>query len=85
MHTISILLIQNTLLFWSLPSPSALLTLYVYSLAVSGSEDANVYFYDLTRPKHTCVNKLQVSVNLSYSFHDNASSVLGSLIYLPTS
>ncbi|RXH99600.1 hypothetical protein DVH24_021402 [Malus domestica] len=26
---------------------------------VSGSEDSNVYFYDLTRPKHTCVNKLQ--------------------------
>lgn len=28
--------------------------------AVAGSEDANVYFYDLTRPRHTCVNKLQV-------------------------
>lgn len=27
---------------------------------VAGSEDSNVYFYDLTRPKHTCVNKLQV-------------------------
>ncbi|XP_076914222.1 uncharacterized protein LOC143573149 [Bidens hawaiensis] len=26
---------------------------------VIGSEDAAVYFYDLTRPKHTCVNKLQ--------------------------
>ncbi|XP_030510410.2 uncharacterized protein LOC115725120 [Cannabis sativa] len=26
---------------------------------VAGSEDSNVYFYDLTRPKHTCVNKLQ--------------------------
>ncbi|KAL4308270.1 hypothetical protein GQ457_01G000620 [Hibiscus cannabinus] len=26
---------------------------------VTGSEDSNVYFYDLTRPKHTCVNKLQ--------------------------
>ncbi|KAJ7978313.1 WD repeat-containing protein 13, partial [Quillaja saponaria] len=25
----------------------------------AGSEDSNVYFYDLTRPKHTCVNKLQ--------------------------
>ncbi|KAL0656540.1 hypothetical protein Bca4012_077124 [Brassica carinata] len=23
------------------------------------SEDSNVYFYDLTKPKHTCVNKLQ--------------------------
>ena len=29
---------------------------------VSGSEDSNVYFYDLTRPKHTCVNKLQVNL-----------------------
>ncbi|KAL3580688.1 hypothetical protein D5086_018523 [Populus alba] len=28
-------------------------------LYVAGSEDSNVYFYDLTRPKHTCVNKLQ--------------------------
>ncbi|CAE5962256.1 unnamed protein product [Arabidopsis arenosa] len=26
---------------------------------VAGSEDSNVYFYDLTKPKHTCVNKLQ--------------------------
>ncbi|XVE67020.1 hypothetical protein DITRI_Ditri08aG0126700 [Diplodiscus trichospermus] len=26
---------------------------------VAGSEDSNVYFYDLTRPSHTCVNKLQ--------------------------
>ncbi|XVF45353.1 hypothetical protein PTKIN_Ptkin02bG0198900 [Pterospermum kingtungense] len=26
---------------------------------VSGGEDSNVYFYDLTRPKHMCVNKLQ--------------------------
>ncbi|OWM83885.1 hypothetical protein CDL15_Pgr004316 [Punica granatum] len=26
---------------------------------VTGSEDSNVYFYDLTRPRHTCVNKLQ--------------------------
>jgi WD40 repeat protein len=33
------------------------------SCEVTGSEDSNVYFYDLTRPKHTCVNKLQVSVN----------------------
>jgi WD40 repeat protein len=30
--------------------------------AVAGSEDSNVYFYDLTKPKHTCVNKLQVSL-----------------------
>ncbi|GMP51159.1 hypothetical protein CsSME_00017503 [Camellia sinensis var. sinensis] len=26
---------------------------------VVGSEDANVYFYYLTRPRHACVNKLQ--------------------------
>ncbi|KAI4298297.1 hypothetical protein L6164_031874 [Bauhinia variegata] len=26
---------------------------------VTGSEDSNVYFYDLTKPRHTCVNKLQ--------------------------
>lgn len=26
---------------------------------VSGHEDTNVYFYDFTRPKHPCVNKLQ--------------------------
>ncbi|KAG2592107.1 WD repeat-containing protein 13-like [Panicum virgatum] len=26
---------------------------------VTGSEDANVYFYDLARPKNSCVNKLQ--------------------------
>ncbi|KHG26301.1 WD repeat-containing 13 [Gossypium arboreum] len=26
---------------------------------VAGSEDTHVNFYDLTRPKHTCVNKLQ--------------------------
>ena len=30
--------------------------------AVAGSEDSNVYFYDLTKPKHTCVNKLQVGL-----------------------
>ncbi|KAG6653362.1 WD repeat-containing protein 13-like isoform X2 [Carya illinoinensis] len=28
-------------------------------IQVAGSEDSNVYFYDLTRPRHTCVNKLQ--------------------------
>ncbi|KAF6154014.1 hypothetical protein GIB67_026668 [Kingdonia uniflora] len=36
-----------------------LLSLEKGEYIVSGSEDANVYFYDLTRPKHTCVNKLQ--------------------------
>jgi hypothetical protein len=32
---------------------------------VTGSEDANVYFYDLARPKNSCVNKLQVCVMLA--------------------
>lgn len=36
-----------------------LLSLEKGEFIVSGSEDSNVYFYDLTRPKHTCVNKLQ--------------------------
>ncbi|XP_009372995.2 WD repeat-containing protein 13 isoform X2 [Pyrus x bretschneideri] len=36
-----------------------LLSLEKGEYIVSGSEDSNVYFYDLTRPKHTCVNKLQ--------------------------
>uniref|UniRef100_A0A3N7FJA0 Uncharacterized protein n=1 Tax=Populus trichocarpa TaxID=3694 RepID=A0A3N7FJA0_POPTR len=36
-----------------------LLSLEKGEYIVAGSEDSNVYFYDLTRPKHTCVNKLQ--------------------------
>ncbi|KAF8410533.1 hypothetical protein HHK36_003064 [Tetracentron sinense] len=36
-----------------------LLSLEKGEFVVAGSEDSNVYFYDLTRPKHTCVNKLQ--------------------------
>ena len=32
---------------------------------VTGSEDANVYFYDLARPKNSCVNKLQVCAVLN--------------------
>ncbi|CAM8990744.1 unnamed protein product [Rhodiola kirilowii] len=36
-----------------------LLSLEKGEYIVSGSEDASVYFYDLTRPKHMCVNKLQ--------------------------
>ncbi|KAK6159505.1 hypothetical protein DH2020_006819 [Rehmannia glutinosa] len=36
-----------------------LLSLEKGEYIVAGSEDANVYFYDLTRPRHTCVNKLQ--------------------------
>ncbi|KAI3497296.1 hypothetical protein L1887_39805 [Cichorium endivia] len=36
-----------------------LLSLEKGEFIVAGSEDASVYFYDLTRPKHACVNKLQ--------------------------
>ncbi|KAK1352219.1 WD repeat-containing protein 13 [Heracleum sosnowskyi] len=36
-----------------------LLSLEKGEYIVVGSDDANVYFYDLTRPKHPCVNKLQ--------------------------
>ncbi|RDX93996.1 WD repeat-containing protein 13, partial [Mucuna pruriens] len=36
-----------------------LLSLEKGEFIVAGSEDSNVYFYDLTRPKRTCVNKLQ--------------------------
>lgn len=36
-----------------------LLSLEKGEYIVAGSEDANVYFYDLTRPRHACVNKLQ--------------------------
>ncbi|GER50334.1 transducin/WD40 repeat-like superfamily protein, partial [Striga asiatica] len=36
-----------------------LLSLEKGEFIVAGSEDASVYFYDLTRPRHTCVNKLQ--------------------------
>ncbi|CAH2051629.1 unnamed protein product [Thlaspi arvense] len=36
-----------------------LLSLEKGEYIVAGSEDSNVYFYDLTKPKHTCVNKLQ--------------------------
>lgn len=36
-----------------------LLSLEKGEYIVAGSEDTNVYFYDLTKPRHTCVNKLQ--------------------------
>ncbi|KAJ9177811.1 hypothetical protein P3X46_012983 [Hevea brasiliensis] len=36
-----------------------LLSLEKGEYIVVGSDDSNVYFYDLTRPRHTCVNKLQ--------------------------
>ncbi|XP_031132119.1 WD repeat-containing protein 13 isoform X2 [Ipomoea triloba] len=36
-----------------------LLSLEKGEYIVAGSDDTNVYFYDLTRPNRTCVNKLQ--------------------------
>lgn len=36
-----------------------LLSLEKGEYIVVGSDDSNVYFYDLTRPRHACVNKLQ--------------------------
>ncbi|GMP51154.1 hypothetical protein CsSME_00017499 [Camellia sinensis var. sinensis] len=36
-----------------------LLSLEKGEFIVVGSEDANIYFYYLTRPRHACVNKLQ--------------------------
>lgn len=36
-----------------------LLSLEKGEFIVSGSEESNVYFYDMTKPKHACVNKLQ--------------------------
>ncbi|GMP51164.1 hypothetical protein CsSME_00017507 [Camellia sinensis var. sinensis] len=36
-----------------------LLSLEKVEFIVVGSEDANLYFYCLTRPRHACVNKLQ--------------------------
>ncbi|KAG6761566.1 hypothetical protein POTOM_034794 [Populus tomentosa] len=45
-----------------------LLSLEKGEYIVAGSEDSNVYFYDLTRPKHTCVNKLQVHLSCILAF-----------------
>jgi len=39
--------------------------IFCSELEVTGREDANVYFYDLARPKNSCVNKLQVCDNLA--------------------
>uniref|UniRef100_A0A453FNJ0 Uncharacterized protein n=1 Tax=Aegilops tauschii subsp. strangulata TaxID=200361 RepID=A0A453FNJ0_AEGTS len=36
-----------------------LLSLEKGEFIVTGSGDSNVYFYDLARPKNSCVNKLQ--------------------------
>ncbi|KAG0481982.1 hypothetical protein HPP92_010066 [Vanilla planifolia] len=46
-------------LHWIRASFCPLLSLEKGEFIVTGSEDSNVYFYDLTRPKHSCVNKLQ--------------------------
>lgn len=48
---------------WLKQHYSCCLSLHYHFLSceVAGSEDSNVYFYDLTKPKNTCVNKLQVS------------------------
>ncbi|XP_048492213.1 uncharacterized protein LOC104904305 isoform X2 [Beta vulgaris subsp. vulgaris] len=44
-----------------------LLSLEKGEFIVAGSEDSNVYFYDLTRPRHTCVNKLQGTIFITGS------------------
>lgn len=57
-----------------------LLSLEKGEFIVSGSEDGNVYFYDFTRPKHPCANKLQghgapvISVAWNYGENLLASS-----------
>lgn len=43
---------------WIFPKKN--IDIFCSELEVTGSEDANVYFYDLARPKNSCVNKLQV-------------------------
>ncbi|THG13056.1 hypothetical protein TEA_012144 [Camellia sinensis var. sinensis] len=46
-----------------------LLSLEKGEFIVAGSEDANVYFYYLTRPRHACVNKLQARFSLPNRGH----------------
>ncbi|XP_024520525.1 WD repeat-containing protein 13 [Selaginella moellendorffii] len=52
-----------------------LLSLEKGEFIVTGSEDKNVYFYDFTRPKHPCVNKLQGHgapiVGVSWNYGEN--------------
>lgn len=63
-----------------------LLSLEKGEYIVAGSEDANVYFYDLTRPKHTCVNKLQGHgypvIGMAWNYGENllASSDFGGTV-----
>lgn len=53
-------------IFIDISSIAIFLTSSFLPREVAGSEDSNVYFYDLTRPKHTCVNKLQVHLIIIY-------------------
>ncbi|KAK9677826.1 hypothetical protein RND81_11G170100 [Saponaria officinalis] len=52
-----------------------LLSLEKGEYIVAGSEDSNVYFYDLTRPRHTCVNKLQghssTVIGITWNYGEN--------------
>ncbi|XP_047328631.1 WD repeat-containing protein 13 [Impatiens glandulifera] len=63
-----------------------LLSLEKGEYIVVGSEDANVYFYDLTKPKHPCVNKLQGHsypvIGISWNHGENllASSDFGGTV-----
>ncbi|KAM7479337.1 hypothetical protein LguiA_027550 [Lonicera macranthoides] len=63
-----------------------LLSLEKGEYIVVGSEDANVYFYDLTKPKHTCVNKLQghgyPAIGIAWNHGENllASSDFGGTV-----
>ncbi|KAL3539007.1 hypothetical protein ACH5RR_002373 [Cinchona calisaya] len=63
-----------------------LLSLEKGEFIVAGSEDANVYFYDLTRPRHTCVNKLQGHgypvIGIAWNYGENllASSDFGGTV-----
>ncbi|CAL5335130.1 unnamed protein product [Camellia sinensis] len=55
---------------------------------IVGSEDANVYFYYLTRPRHACVNKLQGHgypiIGIAWNHGENllASSDLGGTVII---
>ncbi|XP_057501923.1 uncharacterized protein LOC130785752 [Actinidia eriantha] len=63
-----------------------LLSLEKGEYIVVGSEDTNVYFYDLTRPKHPCVNKLQghgyPAIGIAWNHGENllASSDFGGTV-----
>lgn len=65
-----------------------LLSLEKGEYIVAGSEDANVYFYDLTKPRHTCVNKLQGHgypvIGIAWNYGENllASSDFGGTVII---